>query len=120
MSYLSNLKIDREIGNIVSQFKILECDRCAAAVMEWLKQQGIQAKILRLTTKYQDEDYIISERLERQGVTESITVNGKHYGVEVRGLVFDNLSTNGMLREEWIKDFHSPSDQFVVEEIESL
>ena len=99
MSYLSNLKIDREIGNIVSQFKILECDRCAAAVMEWLKQQGIQAKILRLTTKYQDEDYIISERLERQGVTESITVNGKHYGVEVRGLVFDNLSTNGMLRE---------------------
>ncbi len=120
MSYLSNLEIYREIGNIVSQFKILECDRCAAAVMEWLGKQGIQGKILRLKTKYQDEDYIISERLERQGVTESITVNGKHYGVEIRGLVFDNLSINGMLREEWIKDFHSPSDQFVVEEIESL
>jgi hypothetical protein len=34
--------------------------------------------------------------------------------------VFDNLSTDGMLREEWIKDFHSPSDRLVVEEIESL
>jgi Papain fold toxin 2 len=120
MSYLSTLEIYREIGNIVSQFKILECDRCAAAVIEWLEQQGIQGKILRLKTKYQDEDYIISERLECQGVTESITVNGKHYGVEVRGLVFDNLSTDGMLREEWIQDFHSPSDEFVVEEIEFL
>ncbi|NJM62425.1 MAG: hypothetical protein HC849_23085 [Oscillatoriales cyanobacterium RU_3_3] len=120
MSYLSNLEIYREIGSIVSQFKILECDRCAAAIMEWPEQQGLEGKILRLKTKYQDEDYIISERLERQGVTESITVNGKHYGVEVRGLVFDNLSTNGMLREEWIKDFHSLTDQFVVEEIEIL
>ena len=120
MSYLSSLEIYREIGNIVSQFKILECDRCAAAVMEWLEQQGIQGKILRLRTKYQDEDYIISERLESQGITESITVNGKHYGVEVRGLVFDNLSTDGMSKEEWLKDFHSPSDQFVVEEIENL
>ncbi|MEG5001735.1 papain fold toxin domain-containing protein [Microcoleus sp. B4-D4] len=120
MSYLSSLEIYREIGNIVSQFKILECDRCATAVMEWLEQQGIQGKILRLRTKYQDEDYIISERLESQGITESITVNGKHYGVEVRGLVFDNLSTDGMSKEEWVKDFHSPSDQFVVEEIENL
>ena len=120
MSYLSSLEIYREIGNIVSQFKILECERCAAAVMEWLEQQGIQGKILRLRTKYQDEDYIISERLESQEITESITVNGKHYGVEVRGLVFDNLSTDGMSKEEWVKDFHSPSDQFVVEEIEKL
>ncbi|NJS12519.1 MAG: hypothetical protein HC789_20140 [Microcoleus sp. CSU_2_2] len=72
MSYLSNLEVYREIGKIVSQFKILECDRCAAAIMEWLEQQGIQGKILRMRTKYRDEDYIISERLERQGVTDSI------------------------------------------------
>jgi Papain fold toxin 2 len=62
--------------------------------------QGIQGKILRLRTRYQEEDYIISERLERLGVADSITLNGKHYGVEVGGLIFDNLSTDGMLREE--------------------
>jgi hypothetical protein len=45
--------------------------------MEWLEQQGIQGKILRLRTRYQEEDYIISERLERLGVEDSITVNGK-------------------------------------------
>ena len=88
--------------------------------MEWLEQQGIQGKILRLRTRYQEEDYIISERLERLGVEDSITVNGKHYGIEVGGLVFDNLSTDGMLREEWVKDFHCQSEEFVVEELESL
>lgn len=120
MSNFSNLEIYQEIKKIVTQFKILECDRCAVAVMEWLEQQGIQGKILRLRTKYQDEDYIISERLERLGVAESITVNGKHYDVEVRGLVFDNLSTDGMFIEEWVKDFHCQSEPFVVEELESL
>ncbi|MEG4486386.1 papain fold toxin domain-containing protein [Microcoleus sp. D2_18a_B4] len=120
MSNFSNLEIYQEIKKIVRQFKILECDRCAVAVMEWLEQQGIQGKILRLRTRYQEEDYIISERLERLGVEESITVNGKHYGVEVAGLVFDNLSTDGMLREEWVKDFHCQSEEFVVEELESL
>jgi len=118
VSNFSNLEIYQEIKKIVTQFKILECDRCA--VMEWLEQQGIQGEILRLRTKYQDEDYIISERLERLGVAESITVNGKHYDVEVRGLVFDNLSTDGMFIEEWVKDFHCQSEQFVVEELESL
>jgi hypothetical protein len=48
---------------------------------------------------------------------ESITTNGKHYGVEVRGRVFDNLSVQGMRREDWLNDFHCQSEQFIVEEL---
>ncbi|MDF0553628.1 hypothetical protein [Kamptonema sp. UHCC 0994] len=42
------------------------------------------------------------------------------YDVEVRGRVFDNLSTQGMFRTEWVKDFSCPSDGFVVEELENF
>lgn len=57
----------------------------------------------------------MSKRLERRGINESITLNGKHYGVEVRGRVFDNLSTDGLTGEDWIDDFSCPSEQFIIQ-----
>ncbi len=87
--------------------------------MRWLREQGVEGKILRLRTRY-GEDYILSDRLGQQGITYSITVNGQHFGVEVSGKVFDNLSTQGLLREDWLKDFHCHSDLFILAELESL
>ncbi|MFN6515652.1 MAG: papain fold toxin domain-containing protein [Nostoc sp. CreGUA01] len=49
-----------------------------------------------------------------------MTENGTHYGIEVLGRVFDNLSAEGMTREDWLRDFHCPSEQFIIEELESL
>lgn len=116
----SDEEIYQQVGNIVSQFELLECDRCATAIIKWLKDNGINGTLLRLRTKYDDEDFIISDRLERRGIGESITRNGTHYGVEVRGRVFDNLSPEGMSRENWIKDFHSMTDEFEVVIIEQF
>jgi|GEM_PF-6945228 hypothetical protein len=45
MSQLSPERIHQEIGNIVAQFKNLECDRCAIAVMQWLKDRRLRAKL---------------------------------------------------------------------------
>ena len=70
-----------------------------------------------MRTKRRSEVFIISDRY---GGNESITENGTHYGVEVYGLVFDNLSTEGLSREDWIKDFHSRSDKFVIDELTYL
>lgn len=53
-------------------------------------------------------------------MNESITTNGQHYGVEVRGQVFDNLSEQGLSREDWLKDFWCHSGEFVITELESL
>jgi Papain fold toxin 2 len=47
----------------------------------------------------------------------SISTNGKHYGVRVRGLIFDNLSAQGMTETDWIADFHCPSDEFTIAEL---
>ena len=107
----------QKVSQIVANYPLLECDRCAASVMEWLHDNEIEGKILRLRTKRRSEVFIISDRY---GGNESITENGTHYGVEVYGLVFDNLSTEGLSREAWIKDFHSRSDKFVVDELTSL
>jgi Papain fold toxin 2 len=112
----SDREIYQNVGDIVVRFKILECLECANAAMQWLKANGINGKIIRLKTKYSDEDFILSDRLMRKGINDSITINGKHYGVEVRGRVFDNLSSEGILREDWVNDFHCLSEQFDIQE----
>ena len=112
-------EIYQEVAKIVRKFKLLECDRCAKAVVKWLQDNRIESKILRIRTKY-GEDYIISTRLEELGITESITDNGTHYGVEVRRRVFDNLSPDGISREDWLNDFHCQSEQFIVEELDKF
>jgi hypothetical protein len=47
-------------------------------------------------------------------------MNGRHYGVEINGFVFDNLSPQGMTREAWLNDFHCQSERFILEELEEL
>lgn len=68
-------------------------------------------------SKRRTDLYIISDRISSN---ESITENGTHYGVEVFGKVFDNLSSEGLSREDWLNDFHCRSGQFRVEELDSL
>ncbi len=115
MSQLSPQRIHQEIGNIVAQFKNLECARCAIAVMQWLKDRRIEGKIIKLRTRKRNDFFIISDRFSPN---ESVTDNGVHYGVEALGLVFDNLSREGLSREAWINDFSCRSGGFIIEELE--
>ncbi|OCR01370.1 hypothetical protein BCD67_23230 [Oscillatoriales cyanobacterium USR001] len=64
-------QIYQEIAKIVTEFSLYECDDCARAIMQWLSENGIQGKIIKLKTKY-DEDFILSDRMESQGITQSI------------------------------------------------
>jgi hypothetical protein len=111
---LTDEEVYREVGNIVSQFELYRCYECAREIMQWLTKNGIEGKMIELRTRYRDEDYIISDRT---GSDESITINGKHYGVELREKIFDNLSSEGMTRSEWLADFHCQSGEFVLTEI---
>ncbi|MBD2384707.1 papain fold toxin domain-containing protein [Cylindrospermum sp. FACHB-282] len=120
MSTLSHKEIFQELGKIIQNFELYQCDDCARAIYQWLKDNKIKGKILKLKTTNPKDEYILSWRLERQDITESITNNGTHYAVEVLGRVFDNLSVEGMTREDWLNDFDCPSHQFTVTEIDSL
>lgn len=117
MSQLSIEEIYDTVGQISSQFNNLECDKCAKALSVWLDENGIDRKILKLRTKRRNDFFIVSNR---DLSSESITDNGIHYGVEVFGLVFDNLSRQGLPRTEWINDFSCRSGGFYVEELGTL
>ena len=82
MEQFTNSQIYEEIGNIVSQFSLYQCQYCAKTVLNWLAENDIEGKLLQLRTRYNDENYIISDRLSNE---QAITTNGKYYGVEVRG-----------------------------------
>jgi hypothetical protein len=112
---MTDEEIFQELGKIVVRFRLLQCKECAREVRQWLKENGISGKILLLRTVHPKARYIVSDR---QSDEDSITDNGKHYGVEVKGKVFDNLSSYGLERETWLKDFSCRSGQFVLEEVE--
>jgi hypothetical protein len=117
LSGLSVEEMYQEIGNISSKFTNLECDKCAIALKSWLDVNSIDGKVLKLKTKKRNDFFIISSRYSN---SESITDNGIHYGVEVLGLVFDNLSRQGLPRDEWINDFSCRSGGFEIEELDYL
>ena len=109
-----------KIGNLVVRFPLLHCEECASTLKRWLKQRRIPGKIWRISTRYDYEDFILSDRLEQQGSSETITENGVHYGVEVLGKIFDNLSEQGLSMDDWVNDFTSISDEFDVEVIDEF
>ncbi len=117
MRRLSVEEIYQEVGNISSQFKNLECDKCAIAIKSWLDSNMIEGKIIKIKTKKRNDFFIISNRYSN---IESITDNGIHYGVEVLGLVFDNLSRQGLPRDEWMNDFSCRSGGFNLEELDNF
>ena len=114
---MDKLFVWREVKSIVSAYPVFECDCCAIAVSDWLRSHEIPYKILRLKTKRKSDCFIVSRRY---GMSDAITENGIHYGVEVLGLVFDNLSDEGLLRDDWIADFSCRSGQFVIDELDYL
>ena len=80
--------------------------------MQWLDRSNIPYQLLRLKTKRRSDLYIISNRIISG---ESITENGTHYGVEIFGQVFDNLSRTGLSRDAWLCDFSCRSGAFIIE-----
>lgn len=114
---MSDEEIYQQVANIVRQFKLLQCAECAAAIKQWLKANGINGIHLKITP-LDEADFILSERWD--GGRSTITQNGVHYGIEVRGKVFDNLSPIGLSRQDWIEDFYCAIGEFTVEEIEKF
>ncbi|OUL30452.1 hypothetical protein BV372_22000 [Nostoc sp. T09] len=119
MNQLSNEKIYQEVGSIVANFELYKCEECATAVMQWLRENSISGRIIKIQTRL-GEDYIISKRLEKLLINDSITLNGIHYGVEVKERVFDNLSTEGLTLRNWLNDFECSSGEFIVDYLDEI
>lgn len=114
---LSDEEIYQQVANILGQFKLLECNECAEAIKKWLKANGINGIHLKISP-LDKADFILSERWD--GGRATISQNGIHYGIEVRGKVFDNLSPIGVSREDWIADFYCGIGEFIIQEVDKF
>jgi|AGSF01.1.fsa_nt_gi hypothetical protein len=100
-------EIYQQITTIASSFKLFECEPCAQAIQEFLINSGISGKLIKLYTGREQGKYgnIYHDKLQR-----NIATNGRHQGVavELNGLelVFDNLHTQGISRQEWLNNFY--------------
>lgn len=120
MSDSTNLDIAYlELGRISQDYKNLECKDCARAMLGWLSDNGYQGQPVRIQTAW-GEDFIMSQRLEVNGIYESITENGTHYGVLIGEVVFDNLSEQGLPLEAWLADFECQSGELLLDKLDHL
>ncbi|WP_278244706.1 papain fold toxin domain-containing protein [Ruminococcus flavefaciens] len=93
-------KVKEAVDNVSNRLKKKgECDKFKDAFTKQLDKKGIDYKVIKVTPKDPELDFIYSDKYGGY-----IGETGYHYGVEVEGVVYDNLTTEGMLFNEWIND----------------
>jgi Papain fold toxin 2 len=105
----SNDPVFQEVVKIASGFGIFDCIPCARAIEEFLVEQGVQGKHIKLDTGSQDPLY---GRIYDDSVGELIATTGHHEGVvvEIEGeeIVVDNIHSEGIPRLVWMQNLYSP------------
>ena len=83
---------------------------CALAIKEFLTAKAIPGKRIRVDLEFQDLPWSVIYDWRRE---QQIATNGHHEGIAItidgQEIVFDNIEHNGVLREEWLQNFTSPT-----------
>ncbi len=105
----SNDPVFQEVVRIASGFGIFDCIPCARAIKEFLVEQGVQGKHIKLDTGSQDPLY---GRIYDDSLGELIATTGHHEGVvvEIEGdeIIVDNIHSKGIPRSVWMQNLYSP------------
>ena len=105
----SNDPVFQEVVRIAIGFGIFDCIPCARAIKEFLVEQGVQGKQIKLDTGSQDPLY---GRIYDDSVGELIATTGHHEGVvvEIEGeeIMVDNIHSEGIPRSVWMQNLYSP------------
>lgn len=75
-----------------------KCKDFAEDLKSKMNKNGIHGEKIEIKPNY-GTDYIYSDSLKG-----SISTNGYHCGIQVDGIVYDNLHPNGIPFIEWIND----------------
>ncbi|WP_025744099.1 papain fold toxin domain-containing protein [Aquimarina pacifica] len=105
MSVIYGAGDDASIQTLISSIakehsQLFKCKDCASSIVSALKQRGIKGQIIDLQTPYSN---IWNAQLGK-----NISTNGTHRAVQVNGMVYDNIYTNGIKYNDWIKQFDAP------------
>jgi hypothetical protein len=86
-------------------FKVLQCQECADQVKAALLAAGHHGEVIELMDNLLN-DFMVC--VSYDGGATTITQNGRHVGVRVGDVVFDNLHPNGLPFDQWLQDYDSP------------
>ena len=105
--------IHHQLRQIGRSYDNLQCQACADEMEMWLSQNGF-AGIYLTARGGGRRGYIVSARYKSGRV--AISENGYHYGIEVGGLVFDNLPEAGLTREVWLNGLDALGGVRIIEQ----
>lgn len=88
-------------ARVVRGFKNLQCAECAETLLSAFNKAGIQGTIRELRSS---ADVIVSAG---QNTGEAISINGRHFGVQVGDMIYDLLHPNGIPLKEWANAYES-------------
>src|SRR6266513_2924166 len=96
-------------------FQVLQCVECAENIKKALQAAGHRGTWIEIRGKGSLPFMVC---LSFEGGAATITQNGKHVGIRVGDMVFDNLHPTGMSYAEWLRDFDAVGGVEVVAGVE--
>lgn len=104
-------------AGITKKYGHLQCEQCANELESAFKKAGIHGDVLELTAVaawnhnwifMRDEGFSFPFPM-RSGV-KYIAENGRHFGVAINGVVFDNIFRTGIKQADWELQFTCSTD----------
>lgn len=88
--------------NVAQGFQVFQCQQCAEKVRQTLVAAGHRGQQIEIRG-VSGRDFMIC--LSYDGGHTTITQNGRHMAIRIGDIVVDNLHSDGMPFDQWIKDF---------------
>ena len=106
------------IPAIAKQFDNLKCIECAEAVVKALKKEGLSGEVIDFHPTRNGKKY--STPVHSDKASDRISNSGLHRGVLIEGKVYDNIHTEGIDIDGWIKDKHHFGDGHIIETVKKF
>jgi hypothetical protein len=88
--------------NAAQGFQVFQCQQCAEKIRQALLAAGHRGQQIEIRGAG-GRDFMIC--LSYDGGQTTITQNGRHMGIRIGDILVDNLHPDGVLFDQWIKDF---------------
>jgi len=100
---LKHIQRARQVSLGISKAKGFDCASCAKKIAAKLDAEGIPYSFIRVSDGAGKLKYggLWSDKARK------IIGQGEHIGIEVHGVVFDNIHKRGMSRRVWVKDIQT-------------
>jgi hypothetical protein len=106
-------ELRQQITQIANRFQIFQCQQCAEAIKQFLFEQRIPGKQIKLYTGSAEDPY---GNIYHEILQQTIATNGQHQGIAVKigeeELIFDNIHHQGISRKAWLNNLYCPIKDF--------